>query len=109
MSEAISQLNSIKANLERLLRNYTALKNENSILKNQIDAQRKAMADKNLKISEIEQQLSLLKTAQSISKQISGVEVSQAGENHTIGNQAAKQKINELIKEVDKCIALLSS
>lgn len=111
MSEAITQLNTMKANLERLLRSYTALKNENAILKNQIEAQRKAMAEKNSKISEAEQQLSLLKAAQSISKHITGNELPQqeTENNFAESNIAAKQKIQELIKEVDKCIALLSS
>ncbi|MBC8047539.1 MAG: hypothetical protein H7Y00_12140 [Fimbriimonadaceae bacterium] len=112
MNEALLQLNTMKANLEKLLRSYTAIKNENEILKNQIDAQRKAMMEKNQKVSEIEQQLSLLKTAQTISKQINStdMETTNTTENEiSENNHAVKLKINDLIKEVDKCISLLNA
>lgn len=110
MSEAIHQLNSIKANLDRLLRNYTALRNENAILKNQLEAQRKALAGKNVKITDIEQQLNSLKTAQQISRQLLSSESTSSKEEITgEGRAAMKHKINELIKEVDKCIALLNN
>lgn len=100
MSETHDQLIQLKANLDRLLRNFTAVKNENDLLKQQIDAQRKSLADKNHKISELDQQLSLSKTSKlltdtdDLSKQ---------------DKSEVRQKINDLIKEVDKCIAMMNT
>ncbi|MBK7036636.1 MAG: hypothetical protein IPH42_09905 [Bacteroidetes bacterium] len=95
------QLQNIKSNLDRLLRNYHAIKNENDILKNQLDAQRKSTQDKNKKIEELEKQIELMKTVQTIAEGTNG-------EESNPGKAEMKKKINELIKEVDNCIALLN-
>jgi len=98
MSETQQQLHQLKANLERLLRNFTAVRNENDMLKQQIEAQRKALTEKNNKIGELDQQLSLAKTSKMLT------------ENETLTREdksEVRQKINELIKEVDKCIAMM--
>jgi archaellum component FlaC len=95
------QLQNIKNNLDRLLRNYHAVKNENNILKSQLDAQRKSTQDKNKKIEELEKQIELMKTVQTIAEGTNG-------EESNPGKAEMKKKINELIKEVDNCIALLN-
>ena len=95
------QLQNIKGNLDRLLRNYHAVKNENDILKSQLDAQRKTTHDKNKKIEELEKQIELIKTVQSIAE-------GATGEESNPGKAEMKKKINELIREVDNCIALLN-
>lgn len=100
MSETNDQLIQLKANLERLLRKFTAVKNENDLLKQQLDAQRKALADKNLKISDLDHQLTLSKTSKLIT------------ETEDLSKQdksEVRQKINELIKEVDRCIAMMNT
>jgi hemerythrin-like domain-containing protein len=111
MNEALLQLNALKTNLERLLRSHTALKNENDILKNQIVAQRKAMIEKNTRIAEIEQQILMLKSAHTVSKQLTENALQQdIMQNDTLASrEEVKQKINALIREVDRCIALLNS
>ena len=91
------QLRELRSNLERLLRSFTAVKNENEMLKQQIDAQRRALAEKNHKISELDEQLSLSKT----SKLITETEHLSSEDKTEV-----RHKINELIKEVDKCIAM---
>ncbi len=95
------QLQNIKSNLDRLLRNYHAVKNENDILKSQLDAQRKTTQDKNKKIEELEKQIELIKTVQTIAG-------GTGGDESNPGKAEMKKKINELIKEVDNCIALLN-
>jgi len=95
------QLQNIKGNLDRLLRNYHALRNENEILKSQLEAQRKTTIDKNNKIGELEKQIALIKTVQTIAE-------GTTGEESNPGKAEMKKKINELIKEVDNCIALLN-
>lgn len=100
MSETNEQLIQLKANLERLLRNFTAVKNENDLLKQQIDAQRKALAEKNHRISDLDQQLSMSKTSKLIT------------ETEDLSKQdktEVRHKINELIREVDKCIAMMNT
>ncbi len=100
MSETQQQLHELKANLERLLRNFTAVKNENEMLKQQIDAQRKALADKNHKLADLDEQLSLSKTSKLITE---SEELSREDKTEV------RHKINELIKEVDKCIASMNT
>jgi len=95
------QLQNIKGNLDRLLRNYHALRNENEILKSQLEVQRKTTIDKNNKIGELEKQIALIKTVQTIAE-------GTTGEESNPGKAEMKKKINELIKEVDNCIALLN-
>ncbi len=101
MKETKEQLQIIKVNLERLLRNYQAVKSENEILKNQLDAQRKAQGDKNKKIEDLEKQFDLIKTAQSIAH-------IETGSDSDGDKFEMKKKINQLIKEVDNCIAMLN-
>jgi len=100
MTDNRQQLQILKANLERLLRNFTAVKNENEMLKQQIDAQRKALAEKNQKLSQLDEQLSLAKTSRLIAD---------AEPLNREDKSEVKQRINELIKEVDKCIALMNT
>ncbi len=100
MREMQQQLLSVKNKLEELLRSYTVLKNENEILKNQADAQRNSLAEKSHKIQHLEQQLAALKTA----KAITG-----AGEANKEDKSYIRQTVNELIREVDKCIVTLNN
>ena len=102
MTPAEEKLHSVQQNLTRLLRMHTALEQENALLKNQIEAQRKGFAEKNKKIEELEKQLELIKTAQAIAQHDTREESPEA-------RSAMRKQINELIKEIDKCISLLSS
>ena len=99
--ETEAKLQSIKQSLDRLLRSYQALKSENEILKSQLEAQRRTSGDKNKKIEELEKQLTLIQTAQSIAH------MNDAGEENGDRSEM-KKKINDLIKEVDNCIAMLN-
>lgn len=91
----------LKANLERLLRNYQALLRENDMLKEQIDAVRKSVQERNKKIESLESQLEIQRTASSIA----AIPQLQDGSGD---KEEVKKRINELIKEVDNCIALLN-
>lgn len=95
------QLQSIKNNLDRLLRSYHAVKSENDILKSQLEAQRRGLHDKNKRIEELEKQFELLKTAQAIAHNDTPMDTDE-------GKSAMKKRINDLIKEVDNCIAQLN-
>ncbi|HNV98582.1 MAG TPA: hypothetical protein PKL06_04370 [Chitinophagales bacterium] len=91
----------LKANLERLLRSYQAIQRENDMLKEQIEAVRKSVQERNKKIESLEDQLNIQRTASSIAS----IPQLQDG----LGDkEEVKKRINELIKEVDSCIALLN-
>ncbi len=101
MNTTQEQLQALRANLDRLLRSFQAIAAENDMLKQQVDAQRRGLADKNKKIDELEKQFEIVKTAQSIAA---------IGTTDDLPENKAevKKRINELIKEVDNCIAMLN-
>jgi len=88
------QLDKVIAKTERLMELCSALQEENDLLKleNQsLDAAVKVSKDK---ISELEQKLKVIKMAKSFSET----------SEKTLD---IKQKINEFVQEIDKCIVLL--
>lgn len=100
-SSTTEKLAMLKANLERLLRNYQAIQRENGMLKEQIEAVRKSVQERNKKIESLEDQLNMQRTVSSIAA------IPQLQEG--LGDKEdVKKRINELIKEVDSCIALLN-
>jgi chromosome segregation ATPase len=101
MNATQEQLQVLRTNLDRLVRSYQAVKGENEILKQQVDAQRRGLADKNKKIEELEKQFEVVKTAQTIV-------AASVGEDLPESKAEVKKRINELIKEVDNCIAMLN-
>ncbi len=101
MNATQEQLQVLRANLDRLVRSHQAVLSENDILKQQVDAQRRGLADKNKKIEELEKQFDIVKTAQTIV-------AAGTGDNLPEDKAEVKKRINELIKEVDNCIAMLN-
>jgi len=101
MNKTHEQLQALQANLDRLLRSFQAISAENAMLKQQVDAQRKGLTDKNKKIDELEKQFEIVKTAQSIATMGSSKDQPES-------KTEVKKRINELIKEVDNCIAMLN-
>ncbi len=101
MNATQEQLQVLRSNLDRLLRSHQAVISENDILKQQVDAQRRGLADKNKKIEELEKQFEIVKTAQTIV-------AAGSGDNQSEDKAEVKKRINELIKEVDNCIAMLN-
>lgn len=98
MNNLKENISSLKSGLERLIRNHTALKSEYEINKNQLDALRQALAEKNMQLAELQRQLNVMKTASSLS-----------GSVETQDKTAVKQQINEFIREIDRCIELLNN
>ncbi|MBK6730185.1 MAG: hypothetical protein IPG60_04185 [Bacteroidetes bacterium] len=98
MNNLKENISSLKSGLERLIRNHTVLKSEYEINKNQLDALRQALAEKNMQLAELQRQLNVMKTANSLS-----------GSVETKDKTAVKQQINEFIREIDRCIELLNN
>jgi predicted nucleic acid-binding Zn-ribbon protein len=101
MNTTQEQLQALRANLDRLLRSFQAVGAENEMLKQQVDAQRRGLADKNKRIEEMEKQFEMVKTAQTIA-------AIGTSEESPETKAEVKKRINELIKEVDNCIAMLN-
>ena len=94
MASVAEQLNKVVERTERLIELCSALQEENDLLKleNQsLSAALKASKDKS---QELEEKIRVLKLAKSFSKT----------NEKTLD---IKQKINEFVQEIDKCIVLL--
>ena len=88
-------IHSVEEKLRKLLLSYEGLKQQNDSLKQQIQIQANKQLKLNSQINDLEDQLLAAKIANSI-----------LGSNE--GAKETKNKINLLIKEIDKCIIALS-
>lgn len=87
-------LEDIKKNIDRLIAMYEGEKQQRIRLVEELEKSNATVASYEKKISELERQVDNLKLAAAFS--------SGAGDN-----SPAKEKIQKLIKEIDKCISLL--
>jgi hypothetical protein len=88
-------LNDLKANTQQLFQEYGNLENKIKLLENKVldlESDIKLLEKDKLEISQKNEQLKIA------THLLSGVDE----------NREAKQKINRLIREIDKCIALLN-
>lgn len=83
--------------LELLLSNYQQIKEELNTSSQKVDELSKKLEVQNETIQQLNEKNKVLKLSSSIQ-----------GDGDQGDNKAAKQKINELVREIDKCIALLN-
>jgi outer membrane murein-binding lipoprotein Lpp len=88
------QFNVLNDKLQLLLRQYSRLQRENEKLREEIDAARQVHATAQQRIDVLEQQVSILKMG--------------SGEMNEKDKREFEKKINQYLREVDKCIAFLS-
>ena len=88
------QLDKVVAKTERLIELCSALQEENDLLKLENQSLDTALNVSKNKVEELEQKLKVLKMAKSFSET----------NEKTLD---IKQKINEFVQEIDKCIVLL--
>jgi peptidoglycan hydrolase CwlO-like protein len=81
--------------LESLLANYQHLKEELNVSSQMVDELSKKLEVQNNTIQQLNEKNKVLKLSSSM-------------QGDQGDNKAAKQKINELVREIDKCIALLN-
>jgi predicted nucleic acid-binding Zn-ribbon protein len=81
--------------LESLLVNYQRVKKELNASTERVDDLSKRLEVQNQTIQQLNDKNKVLKLSSSI-------------QDEQGDNKAAKQKINELVREIDKCIALLN-
>ncbi|MCB9256545.1 MAG: hypothetical protein H6579_05390 [Chitinophagales bacterium] len=97
MKNYSSRLIAIKAKVNSLLGEIASLKNEIITLNNSNLALEKDLAKQDEELKDLNEKLKLLKLAKSIS-----------GEESPKDKTELKRKINEYIKEIDRCIALIN-
>ena len=95
MSATEKSVDLLEDKLNTLLERYVFLKEENEILLNNISNLQQLNAQYDRDLSQIKEKYDLLKFAKTIDGSI---------EN----SRETKQKINALVREIDKCIVLLN-
>lgn len=95
MTELENQVKRIQDKLQQLLRQKNALLKENEELKNELNESKKAIAAHQGTIDELKQQASILK--------MNAADMSDADKKEF------ERRLSLYIKEIDRCIALLSS
>ena len=95
MSTTEQHLKRIQDKLQQLLKQHTALQKENSRLKEELEKSKQQTGQHNKNIDELKQQVNVLKL--------------NAGEMSEVDKKEFEKRINSYLKEIDRCIALLSS
>jgi len=94
MSSVADQLNSVLHKTARLIELCNALQEENDLLKQENLQVKSALETAKIKNTDLEEKLRVLKLAKSI-------------EGTSEKTLDIKQKINEFVREIDKCVVLL--
>ena len=94
MNTTEQHLKRIQDKLQQLLKNYTALQKENDRLKHELEKDHKEAKDQRKKIEELKQQVDILRL--------------NAGEMSDIDKKEFEKRINSYLREIDRCIVLLS-
>lgn len=93
MKDLSVRVASLKNKAENLVRNYQKAQEENKNLTEKIEKLTKELIQKSQQISELNNKVNLLKISGSVDKE---------------STKDVKLKINELVREIDKCIAQIN-
>jgi predicted nucleic acid-binding Zn-ribbon protein len=94
MTEVEKQLKRIQDKLQQVLKDHSALQKENLRLKEELDKNRTQSFNNQQTIEELKQQVDVLKIS--------------SGDWDEKDKKEFEKRINTYIKEIDRCIALLS-
>ncbi len=94
MSVLVENIKRINGKLQQLLKQYQLLQKENEQLKGIIQELKTSRENDSLLISQLEQKVGILKSA--------------AGKMNEADRKIYEKQINQYIREIDKCIGLLS-
>ena len=94
MADIDHQFNTINAKLQQLLKQHNRLKKENEKLKEEVQKAKQQQEAAKQTIDELHQHIAILKTA--------------TGELSEKDKKAFEKRLNQYIKEIDKCISFLS-
>ena len=95
MESAEKRLNTFSTRVRQMIIQYQELKNENADLYTMVD-------ERDAKIKQLEEQLELAKKSNESLKLARMIEVSDAD------MESAKKRLSKLIRDVNKCLTLLS-
>jgi len=94
MNATEQHLKRIQDKLQQLLKNYSALQKENDRLKHELEKDHKEAKEQQKKIEELKQQTDILRL--------------NAGEMTDVDKKEFEKRINSYLREIDRCIVLLS-
>ncbi len=81
--------------VEKLVSDYQSVKTDKKLFSEIIEVLNKTLEDQRIFIESLEEKNKILKLSSSIN-------------NETESDKSSKKKINDLVREIDKCIALLN-
>ena len=88
------QFNSINEKLQALLKQHNRLKKENERLREELQVQKQREEETQHTVQQLHQQIAILKVA--------------SGDMNDKDKKDFERKINQYVREIDKCIAFLS-
>lgn len=88
------QFTTLNEKLQQLLRQYGRLQKENERLKEELQQSKNKETEIHIKVDELQQQVGILKLA--------------SGEMSERDKKEFEKKINQYLREIDKCISFLS-
>ena len=94
MNATEQHLKRIQDKLQQLLKNYSALQKENERLKHELEKDHKETKDQQKKVEELKQQVDILRL--------------NAGDMSDIDKKEFEKRINSYLREINRCIVLLS-
>ena len=94
MSTTEQHIKRIQDKVQQLLKQYAVVQRENNKLKEDLKAAQEKLSSQQKNADELKQQVSVLKM--------------NAGEMTEIDKKEFEKRINHYVKEIDKCIAMLS-
>lgn len=94
MNNLESNIRSVNEKLQQLVKKYTALKKENDSLKEELGTLKEKEVEYKYELHELGQKVNVLKAA--------------SGEMPSAEKKEFDKRINQYIKDIDKCIGLLS-
>ena len=87
-------IKAVNEKLQQLLKKHVAIKKENENLKGELNTLKEREVEYKYALHEMEQKVSILKIA--------------SGETNEKDKEEFEKRVNQYIKEIDKCIGLLS-
>jgi chromosome segregation ATPase len=94
VSNIETHIKSVNEKLQQLLKNHVALKKENESLKLDLKKILQKEEDYKIKVHELEEKVNILKAA--------------SGQMTEADQKEFEKRVNQYIREIDKCIGLLS-
>ena len=94
MSLGEDQLKRIQEKLQQLVKQHSALQKENQALKEEVNSTKKLAEQQHVNIDRLKQQVEILKLSN--------------GEMNEAEKKQFEKRVNSYIKEIDRCIAMLS-